>query len=118
MSPAGNGHQEPTVPLSEFEKRELELIGHGLEQDDPRLAVLLDHDAFVLSRRTSFRRALVLFAAGVCILLLGLVVHAPAIGIAGFTVMNGAGYWAIRDLHWTFRKSTPHVTPVEGTTSE
>ncbi|MFF1879960.1 DUF3040 domain-containing protein [Pseudarthrobacter sp. NPDC058196] len=106
------------MPLSEFEKRELELIGHGLEQDDPRLAVKLNHDAFALSRRTSFRRALVLFAAGLCILLLGLVAHAPAIGIAGFAVMNGAGYWAIKDLHWSLRKATPHVTRVEGTTSE
>ncbi|MGO4235649.1 DUF3040 domain-containing protein [Pseudarthrobacter sp. YAF2] len=106
------------MPLSEFEKRELERIGQGLEQDDPRLAVLLDHDAFAISRRTSFRRALILFAVGVCILLLGLVVHAPALGIAGFTVMNGAGYWALKDLHWTPRKPAPNATRVEGTTSE
>ncbi|WP_285246213.1 DUF3040 domain-containing protein [Pseudarthrobacter sp. efr-133-R2A-89] len=106
------------MPLSEFEKRELELIGHGLEHDDPRLAVLLNHDAFALSRRTSFRRALLLLAAGVCILLLGLVAHAPVIGIAGFTVMNGAGYWAVKDLHWSPRKAAPHATRMEGTTSE
>lgn len=101
------------MSLSEFEKRELELIGHGLEQDDPRLAGLLNHDAFAHSRRRNLRRALVLFSAGLCILLLGLLGHAPAVGIAGFAVMNGAGYWALKDLHWTFRKSTPHVTQSE-----
>ena len=106
------------MPLSEFEKRELELIGRGLEQDAPRLAVMLNHDAFARSRRTSFRRALVLLAAGVCILVIGLMAHVPAIGIAGFAVMNGAGYWAVKDLHWTPRKATPHATRVEGTTSE
>ena len=106
------------MPLSEFEKKELELIGHGLEMDDPRFAVLLNHNGFAASRRAGFRRAAGLFAVGICILLLGLVLHVPAIGIAGFTVMNGAGYWAIKDLHWTLRKAAPHATPVEGTTGD
>jgi hypothetical protein len=102
------------VPLSEFEKRELELIGHGLEEDDPRLAALLCRDTFGMSLRTRFIRALMLFAAGVCVLLLGLVVRAPTLGIAGFAVMNGAGYWAVKDLRWSLRSMNRHVSQMKG----
>ncbi|MDQ0664112.1 hypothetical protein QFZ35_002610 [Arthrobacter ulcerisalmonis] len=102
------------MPLSEFEKRELELIGDGLEEEDPGLAALLGRDAFTLSRRTRFRRGLLLFAAGVCVLLLGLVIRAPSLGIAGFAVMNGAGYWAIKDLRWSWRTTKRQATQLEG----
>jgi hypothetical protein len=102
------------VPLSEFEKRELELIGHGLEEEDPGLAALLGRDAFVLCLRTRFRRGLLLVAAGVCVLLLGLVVRAPFLGIAGFAVMNIAGYWAIKDLRWSGRNINRQATQLEG----
>jgi Protein of unknown function (DUF3040) len=104
------------VPLSEFEKRELELIGHGLEAEDPGLAALLGRDAFAQSLRTRFKHGLLLFAAGVCVLLLGLVVRLPWLGIAGFAVMNGAGYWAIKDLHWSVRHTNRHATQLEGNT--
>lgn len=102
------------VPLSEFERRELELIGHGLEEEDPGLAALLGRDAFVLSLRARIRRGLMLFAAGVAILLLGLVVRAPYLGIAGFAVMNGGAYWAIKDLRWSLRANNRHVAQLEG----
>lgn len=102
------------MPLSEFEKRELDLISHGLEMEDPRLAALLNKDAFASSLRTRFRRGLVLVAAGTCVLLLGLVVRVPLLGIAGFAVMNGAAYWAIKDLRWSLRNTNRHVTQLEG----
>jgi hypothetical protein len=102
------------VPLSEFEKRELELICHGLEEEDPRLAALLSRDTVGISLRTRLTRGLMLFAAGVCVLLLGLVVRAPSLGIAGFAVMNGAGYWAFKDLSWSLRSMTPHVSEMKG----
>jgi len=104
------------VPLSEFEKRELELIGHGLEDEDPRLASLLSRDAFRISLRSRVRRGLVLFATGVCVLLLGLAARAPYLGIAGFAVMNGGGYWAVKDLRWSLRHMNRHATQLEGNT--
>jgi len=100
--------------LSEFEKRELDLISHGLEAEDPGLAALLNKDAFALTLRTRFRRGLVLVAVGACLLLLGLVVRVPLLGIAGFAVMNGAAYWAIKDLRWSLRTTNRHVTQLEG----
>ncbi|UKA65105.1 DUF3040 domain-containing protein [Arthrobacter sp. FW306-05-C] len=102
------------MPLSEFEKRELELIGHGLEEDDPRLADMLSRDSAALSRRARISRGLVVFAAGVCVLLLGLVMRVPPVGIAGFALMNGGGYWAIKDLRWSLRSRNRRVTQVEG----
>lgn len=102
------------MPLSEFEKRQLELIREGLEQDDPRLAALLAGQSFGLSLRTRITRGLILFAAGICILLLGLVIRVPYVGIAGFAVMNGACYWALKDLRWSPRKVDGQVTQMEG----
>ncbi|MDQ0768929.1 hypothetical protein QF031_001678 [Pseudarthrobacter defluvii] len=102
------------MPLSEFEKRELELIGHGLEAEDPRLAGLLSRDSTALSLRTRVMRGLMLFAAGVGVLLLGLVIRAPSLGVAGFAVMNGGGYWALKDLRWSLRSMKRHVTLLEG----
>ena len=102
------------MPLSEFEKRELELICHGLEEDDPRLAGLLSRDSAALDLRTCIRRGLMLFAAGVATLLLGLVVRAPLLGIAGFAVMIGGGYWAIKDLRWSLRTMNRNVDQLEG----
>jgi len=112
--PAGNGQWGAAVPLSEFEKRELELIGHGLEGDDPRLAGLLSRDIAALSLRTRISRGLMLFAAGVGVLLLGLVIRVPPVGIAGFAVMNGGAYWAIKDLRWSLRSRNRHVGQLEG----
>ncbi len=102
------------MPLSEFERRELEMIGHGLEEDDPRLAGLLSRDSAALALRTRIRRGLILFAAGVVVLLLGLVMRVPSVGIAGFAVMNGGGYWAIKDLRWSLQSRNRHATKVEG----
>jgi hypothetical protein len=102
------------VALSEFEKRELELIRQGLEQEDPRLAAMLGRHAVGLSLRARVTRGLILFAAGVCVLLLGLVIRAPYVGIAGFAVMNGACYWALKDLRWSPRKVDGQVNQMEG----
>ena len=114
MAAAGNGQWGAVVPLSEFEKRELELIGHGLEDDDPRLAGLLSRATLGISLRTRITSGLILFAAGVCVLLLGLVVRAPSLGIAGFAVMNGAGYWALKDLRWSLRSMNRHAGQMKG----
>lgn len=108
------GQWGAVVPLSEFEKRELDLISHGLEAEDPRLAALLNKDAFTLTLRTRFRRGLILVAAGACVLLVGLLVRAPLLGIAGFAVMNVAAYWAIKDLRWSLRGTKRHVTQLGG----
>lgn len=102
------------VPLSEFEKRQLESIGHDLAEEDPGFAALLGRDAFVLCLRNRFRRGLLLVAAGVCVLLLGLVVWVPWLGIAGFAIMIGAGYWAVKDFRWSSGTVDREVTQMEG----
>ena len=102
------------MPLSEFEQRELDSIAQGLEQDDPRLAALLNRNGPPSSLRTRLGRGLVFFMAGLCVLVLGLVVRAPFIGVTGFAVMSVAGYWTTKDLRWTFGRSKRQVPQLEG----
>ncbi|NUS35688.1 MAG: DUF3040 domain-containing protein, partial [Pseudarthrobacter sp.] len=86
----------------------------GLEQDDPRLAALLNSSTLPSLLRTRLRRGLVLFAAGLCVLVLGLVVRAPLIGVSGFAVMFLAGYWTTKDLRWPFGRARRQVPQLEG----
>ena len=42
------------------------------------------------------------------------VLRIGSLGIAGFAVMNGAAYWAIKDLRWSLRTTNRHATQLEG----
>jgi Protein of unknown function (DUF3040) len=90
------------VPLSDFERRELERISSDPEQDDPGLAVLLSQDSFLRLGRTRIRGGLAILLAGLCLLAVGLLVKAPLVGVTGFAVMCAAGYWITRNLREFF----------------
>ena len=75
------------MPLSEFERRELERISLDLEEDDPGLAVLLSQDPVPRFGRTRIGRGLTALLAGLCILVVGLLLKAPLVGVTGFAVM-------------------------------
>ncbi|MHC6592545.1 DUF3040 domain-containing protein [Arthrobacter sp. C152] len=102
------------MPLSEFEQRELDSIGQGLEKDDPRLAALLNRNSLPSPLRTRLRRGLVFFMAGLCVLALGLVFRAPLVGVTGFAVMSVACYWTTQDVRWTFGRARRQVPQMEG----
>jgi hypothetical protein len=104
---------EATVPLSEFEKQELEKIGNDLGKNDPRLAVLLSQDFFVILCRTRIRRGLIAVLVGVCVLAVGLISKTPLLGIAGFAVMSAAGYWTTRDVRWMFVRAGKGASGLE-----
>ena len=90
------------MPLSEFERRELERISLDLEEDDPGLAVLLSQDPVPRFGRTRIGRGLTALLAGLCILVVGLLLKAPLVGVTGFAVMCAAGYWTTRNLRGIF----------------
>ena len=102
------------MPLSEFEQRELASIGQGLEEDDPRLAALLNRTTLAPPLRSRLGRGLLIFLAGLCVLALGLVFRAPFVGVAGFAVMSVAGYWTTKDLRWPFGRAKRQVPQLEG----
>ncbi|WP_455834307.1 DUF3040 domain-containing protein [Pseudarthrobacter siccitolerans] len=90
------------MPLSEFERRELERISLDLEEDDPGLAVLLSQDSFLHLDRTRIRGGLAVLLAGLCLLGVGLLLKAPLVGVTGFAVMCAAGYWTTSNLRGIF----------------
>jgi len=88
------------VELSEFERRELDLIGAALEIDDPRLGQLLGPGTFSMPRRRAVRHALLILVGGLFVLVTGQLLQFPWVGILGFTIMSAAGYWATRSVRW------------------
>ncbi len=75
------------MPLSEEELRLLEQMERALSQEDPKFASTLRGTSF---RRAARRRAIlagVAFAAGIAILMTGVITQLPVVGIAGFVVM-------------------------------
>ena len=79
---------------SNFEKLELDKIARGLEEEDPKLAALMSLENLGRIRwKHAFRGALV-GLAGLGLLLVGVALGEPVLGITGFMVMGGGTYWA------------------------
>jgi len=75
------------VPLSEHEQRLLDQIERALYQDDPKFAsTVRQTDLRTHMKRRLVKAALVL-TLGFALLLTGVVVSQPLVGIAGFGVM-------------------------------
>ena len=78
------------MPLSEEELRLLEQMERALIEEDPKLASTLQGTAF---RRSARRRAIlagVVFAIGIALLMTGVIIQVPVVGILGFVVMLGS----------------------------
>jgi hypothetical protein len=78
------------VPLSEHEQRLLDQIERALYQDDPKFASTVRSTDLRTHMKRRMRRAAVVLAVGVLVLLGGLVSNVPAVGIGGFVLMVGA----------------------------
>jgi hypothetical protein len=87
------------MPLSEHEQRLLEQMERQLYADDPKLASTLRGTG----RSLRFRHQVVLGVIGIVVGLVLLVagVAAPLwpLGVAGFLVMLGSGWWASSGWH-------------------
>lgn len=86
------------MPLSEEELRLLEQMERALIQEDPKLASTLRGTSL---RRSAHRRAIlagVVFAVGVALLMTGVIVQVPVVGILGFVVMLGSATFGLATL--------------------
>ena len=78
------------MPLSEHEQRLLDQIERALYQEDPKFASTVRATDLRTHMRRRLRRAAFVLALGFLLLLTGVVISQPAVGIAGFVVMVGA----------------------------
>ncbi len=78
------------MPLSEHEQRLLDQIERALYQEDPKFASTVRATDLRTHMRRRLRRAAFVLVLGFVLLLTGVVISQPAIGIAGFIVMVGA----------------------------
>ena len=78
------------MPLSEHEQRLLDQIERALYQEDPKFASTVRATDLRTHMRRRLRRAAFVLTVGFLLLLTGVVVSQPAVGIAGFVVMVGA----------------------------
>ncbi|MBU8865782.1 MULTISPECIES: DUF3040 domain-containing protein [Paenarthrobacter] len=82
------------MELSNFEKLELDKIARGLEEDDPRLATLMSMEDLGRIRWKYAIRGALVGLSGLALLLAGVALGEPVLGITGFMVMGGGTYWA------------------------
>ncbi len=83
------------MPLSKHEQRQLEQIEQALRADDPRFAdAVAAADPRVHYKRRVIAAALG-FAAGIGLLLAGVVINVILIAVAGFVVMLACSLWAV-----------------------
>jgi uncharacterized membrane protein YgcG len=95
------------VPLSEEELRLLEQMERALVEEDPKFAHTLRGTAF---QRAARRRAVVaglVFALGVVILMTGVIVPLPVVGVIGFVVMLASATIAVTSLRTPPTASSP-----------
>lgn len=83
--------------LSEFEKRELDRIGAGLEHDDPRLSSLLEGDS-LRGGQGRIHRGVTMLIVGLSLMLAGQAMQTSILGVSGFALLCIGSYWTVRDL--------------------
>ncbi len=83
------------MPLSEEEQRLLEQMEHALATEDPKFAsALRGSNLRARLRRTAIVSALG-FAAGVVVLMFGVVLELTVVGVAGFCLMLASAYFFV-----------------------
>ncbi|WP_101524162.1 DUF3040 domain-containing protein [Nocardioides houyundeii] len=95
------------MPLSEEELRLLEQMERALVEEDPKFAHTLRGTAF---QRAARRRAVVaglVFALGVVILMTGVIVPLPVVGVVGFVIMLASATIAVTSLRTPQTAATP-----------
>ena len=86
------------MPLSEEELRLLEQMERALVEEDPKLASTLRGTSFLRAARRRAIIAGVVFVIGVAVLMTGVILTMPAVGIIGFVVMLLSATVAVSSL--------------------
>lgn len=82
------------MPLSEHEQRLLEQMERQLYADDPKLASTLRGTGGALRSRHRLLLGVLGVAGGLALLVAGVAAALWPLGVAGFLVMLGGGWWA------------------------
>ena len=83
------------MPLSEEEMRLLEQMERALVAEDPKLASTMRGKNQAATSRRRIILALVLFLAGVAVLMTGAILRQTFIGVAGFVTMLASAYFGL-----------------------
>ena len=96
------------MPLSEHEQRMLEQMERALYEEDPRFAATIRDTPAPTSRaRRGAGLGVVVAAAGVVTIIVGLAQALPLLGVLGFVAMLGGTYVAIRGVTTEGRRERP-----------
>jgi hypothetical protein len=87
--------KEAFVPLSEHEQRLLEQIEQALYAEDPKFASIYRSNDLRSHQRRRIIRASVVLVIGLGMLLAGVIIKQPVVGVAGFIIMLGAVTFAV-----------------------
>jgi Flp pilus assembly protein TadB len=100
------------VPLSEHEQRLFEQIERSLAEDTKFASAVRSTDPRFHARRRVVL-AVILVLLGLAVLIYGVVIQVPLLGVAGFVVMLGAAVFGIRAFR---RGREPDLKVVGGST--
>ncbi len=93
------------MPLSEHEQRLLEQMERQLYADDPKLASTLRGTGRSLRTRHQLIFGIIGIGLGLALLVAGVASQLWPLGVAGFLVMLGGGWWA--STGWQSGGATP-----------
>jgi Protein of unknown function (DUF3040) len=88
------------VPLSEHEQRLLEQIESALYAEDPKFASIYQGTDVRSHYRKHVIRAIVGLVIGMGALLAGVVINVIELGVAGFLIMLGSGWFGVISWQW------------------
>jgi hypothetical protein len=88
------------VPLSEHEQRLLEQIESALYAEDPKFASIYQGTDVRSHYRKHVIRAIVGLVIGLGALLAGVVINVIELGVAGFVIMLGSGWFGVISWQW------------------
>ncbi|MCZ3386913.1 MAG: DUF3040 domain-containing protein [Actinomycetia bacterium] len=95
------------MPLSEHEQRLLEQMERQLYAEDPKLASTLRGTGRSLRSRHRLLFGVIGVGAGLALLVAGAASQLWPLGVAGFLVMLGGGWWASTGWQGAARGPTP-----------
>jgi hypothetical protein len=102
------------VPLSEHEQRLLEQIEQALYAEDPKFASIYRSNDLRSHQRRRIIRASVFLIIGLGLLLTGVIIKLPVVGVAGFVIMLGAVTFGVAAWQRMVAPARPSQAPVGG----
>ena len=106
------------MPLSEEELRLLEQMERALVAEDPKLASTLRGTKLRKQARRQMFLGVLAFVAGIAVLMGGVILREPLVGVLGFVIMLGSAYLTLNSYKNRNRAMTnvaaPSNDPVAG----